>query len=31
MPLSLRQVNPSIRQLTPYRDFIENKTKDTEA
>ena len=30
MPLSLRQVDPLIRQLTLYRDFIENKTKETE-
>lgn len=27
MPLSLRQVDPLIRQLTEYRDFIEHKTK----
>src|SRR3989449_3516280 len=27
MPLSLRQVDPLIRELTVYRDFIENKTK----
>jgi transposase len=27
LPLSLRQVDPLIRQLTVYRDFIENKTK----
>ena len=27
LPLSLRQVDPLIRQLTEYRDFIENKTK----
>jgi len=26
LPLSLRQVDPLIRQLTLYRDFIENKT-----
>ena len=26
MPLSLRQVDPLIRELTQYRDFIENKT-----
>jgi len=26
--LSLRQVDPLIRQLTLYRDFIENKTKE---
>jgi uncharacterized protein YozE (UPF0346 family) len=28
--LSLRQVDPLIRQLTLYRDFIENKTKESE-
>jgi hypothetical protein len=27
MPLSLRQVDPLIRELTVYRDFIDNKTK----
>ena len=27
LPLSLRQVDPLIRQLTEYRDLIENKTK----
>ncbi|HEY4357493.1 MAG TPA: IS21 family transposase [Acidobacteriaceae bacterium] len=27
LPLSLRQIDPLIRQLTEYRDFIENKTK----
>jgi hypothetical protein len=26
----LRQVDPLIRQLTLYRDFIENKTKENE-
>ena len=31
LPLSLRQVDPLIRQLTLYRDFIENKTKESEA
>jgi hypothetical protein len=31
MPLSLRQVDPLIRQLTLYRDFIENKTKENKA
>jgi hypothetical protein len=30
-PLTLRQVDPLIRQLTLYRDFIENKTKEQEA
>ena len=28
LPLSLRQVDPLIRQLTWYRDFIEGKTKE---
>ena len=27
LPLSLRQADPLIRQLTEYRDFIENKIK----
>jgi len=31
LPLSLRQVDPLIRRLTLYRDFIEKKTKETEA
>jgi transposase len=31
LPLSLRQVDPLIRQLTLYRDFIQNKTKESEA
>ena len=31
LPLSLRQVDPLIRQLTLYRDFIENQTKESEA
>jgi len=26
----LRQVDPLIRQLTLYRDFIQNKTKESE-
>ena len=30
LPLSLRQIDPRIRQLTLYRDFIENKTKESE-
>jgi transposase len=30
MPLSLRQVDPLIRQLTLYRDFIQDKTKESE-
>ena len=29
LPLSLRQVDPLIRQLTEYRDLIENKTKES--
>jgi len=29
-PLSLRQVDPLIRQLTLYRDFIQNQTKEEE-
>ena len=29
MPLSLRQVDPLIRQLSLYRDLIEDKTKET--
>jgi hypothetical protein len=28
-PVSLRQVDPLIRQLTLYRDLIEEKTKET--
>ena len=28
MPLSLRQVDPLIRQLTLYRDFIQERTKE---
>ena len=28
-PLSLRQVDPLIRQLTLYRDLIDRKTGDT--
>ena len=31
LPLSLRQVDPLIRELTEYRDFIESQTKETEA
>lgn len=27
-PLSLRQVDPLIRQLTLYRDLIENRTEE---
>jgi transposase len=30
-PLSLRQVDPLIRQLTLYRDFIAHQTKESEA
>jgi hypothetical protein len=30
LPLSLRQVDPLIRQLTLYRDFINSKTKESE-
>jgi hypothetical protein len=30
LPLSLRQVDPLIRQLTLYRDFIDNQTKENE-
>jgi transposase len=30
LPLSLRQVDPLIRQLTLYRDFIESKTKEND-
>ena len=29
LPLSLRQVDPLIRQLTAYRDVIQNKTKES--
>jgi transposase len=31
LPLGLRQVDPLIRQLTLYRDFIESKTRENEA
>src|SRR3989449_6555965 len=31
LPLSLRQVDPLIRQLTLYRDFIQDKTKENPA
>jgi len=31
LPLSLRQVDPLIRQLTLYRDFIEGHTKESES
>jgi len=30
LPLSLRQVDPLIRQLTLYRDFIESQTNSTQ-
>jgi len=30
LPLSLRQVDPLIRQLTEYRDFIQSKTKESQ-
>jgi transposase len=30
-PVTLRQVDPLIRQLTLYRDFIENQTKEQSA
>lgn len=30
LPLSLRQVDPLIRDLTEYRDFIQSKTKESE-
>jgi transposase len=29
LPLSLRQIDPLIRELTVYRDFIDNKTRET--
>ena len=29
LPLSLRQVNPLIRQLTLYRDLIESRTQNS--
>jgi hypothetical protein len=31
LPLSLRQVDPLIRQLTLYRDLIQDKTKESPA
>jgi transposase len=31
LPLGLRQVDPLIRQLTLYRDFIQHKTKESES
>ena len=30
LPLSLRQVDPLIRQLTLYRDLIESRTQNSE-
>jgi hypothetical protein len=30
LPLTLRQIDPLIRQLTPYRDLIENRTRPKE-
>ena len=30
LPLSLRQVDPLIRELTEYRDFIQSKTQESE-
>jgi hypothetical protein len=30
LPLSLRQVDPLIRQLTVYRDIIENRTQENQ-
>lgn len=30
LPLSLRQVDPLIRQLTEYRDFIQSKTQENQ-
>ncbi len=30
LPLSLRQVDPLIRELTEYRDFIQSKTPESE-
>jgi transposase len=30
LPLSLRQVDPLIRQLTEYRDFIQSKTEENQ-
>jgi hypothetical protein len=29
LPLSLRQVDPLIRQLTLYRDLIQNRTQES--
>jgi hypothetical protein len=30
LPLGLRQVDPLIRELTEYRDFIQSKTQENE-
>jgi len=30
LPLGLRQVDPLIRELTEYRDFIQSKTRENE-
>jgi hypothetical protein len=30
LPLGLRQVDPLIRQLTQYRDFIQNRTQENQ-
>jgi hypothetical protein len=30
LPLSLRQVDPLIRELTEYRDFIQRKTQENQ-
>ena len=30
LPLSLRQVDPLIRELTEYRDFIQSKTQENQ-
>ena len=30
LPLSLRQVDPLIRELTEYRDFIQGKTQENQ-
>jgi hypothetical protein len=31
LPLSLRQVDPLIRELTEYRDFIQSKTQENQS
>jgi hypothetical protein len=30
LPLGLRQVDPLIRELTEYRDFIQSKTQENQ-